>query len=139
MDDWSDLADTWDDIAEKETKRVKQRVSQVFAEAITKPLPTGRVNSDGIAPVNTGNWLANTIASVGTPDKSVNSNEDEDGFPTLSKILFKINESPTYSKVFIQNNSSYNNEVEYTGWRLTPAYRPWRRSLSILEEELDKI
>lgn len=139
MDDWSDLAETWEDMAEKETKRVKQEVAQVFSEAVTKPWPTYRMMSDGIAPVDTGNWLANTIASVGRPDNTTNTNVDEDGFNTMSKILYKTYSSPTYSKVFIQNNSEYNQEVEYTGWRVTKPYRPWRTSYSILLSELDKI
>lgn len=133
-DDWSDLRSVFSDMAQEETKRVKQAVVNTFSEQITTPVDDG-----GLAPVDTGNWLANNIATESRPTRATNDDLDPDGFDTLSGISYVAYNSKPYNQVIIQNNSDYNDEVEYSGWQKTPAYRPYRTAFEILKGKLEDI
>lgn len=133
-DDWSDLRSVFAEMAEEEVSRVKREVVFTFAEPLTTPF-----KDNGLAPVKTGNWLANNIATVSHATTKTNDVEDKDGIETLGKIIDVTYNAKPYHQVIIQNNSDYNDEVEYSGWDMTSPYRPYRTAWSILKGKLEDI
>lgn len=130
-DDWSDLRETFRDMAEEETQRVKLAVVKTFANSVATPVEDG-----GLAPVDTGNWLANNMLVYGRVNKQSNYDEDPEGISTKMKIYALAEQSKPFNIVAIQNNSEYNDEVEYSGWAKTPAYRPYRTAWEELKAKL---
>lgn len=133
-DDWKDLADTFDSMAKEEVKFVKQVAVEVFAQEITQPFVKG-----GNSPVDTGNWMANNIASSGKPTDATNKRTDETGAHTLNKIINLANRSAAYKPFYIQNNTSYNDEIEYKGWAMTSPYRPYRTAGFVLDNTMESL
>lgn len=131
-DDWSDLAKSWDEIAKDEVRTVKQIAIEVFTQEITVPFWKG-----GNSPIKTGNWMANNIATSGSPTNRTTKAEDETGAQTLAKILKVADKAATYSPFYIQNNTEYNNEIEYVGWANTSPYRPYRTAGSVLDNVVE--
>ena len=133
--DWSDLREEWLDMCKEETHRVRASAARVFANGVARPDDEG-----GFAPVDTGNWIANNIASEGKPSKEVNERLDKTGSETVFAIMEEvIHTRNPYQKFYIQNNSHYNDEVEYTGWAKTDPYMPYTRSYARLISRLDKL
>lgn len=130
--DWLDLAKTWDEIADEEVRSTKQVAIEVFAQEITVPFWKG-----GNSPIKTGNWMANNIASSNSPKTNTIKAVDETGSKTLSKILNVAKNSATYSKFYIQNNTEYNQEIEYVGWAKTSPYRPYRTANNVLDNVME--
>lgn len=133
-DDWSDLKECFMDMAEEENKRIKLEAVKIFSEGITTPVEDG-----GLAPVDTGNWLANNMLVTGRPNKETNNDTDKNGMFTRSELIIRAEHVKPFNMITIQNNSDYNNEVEYSGWSKTPAYRPYRTAYEELKAKLDKL
>jgi len=141
MDGWDYLDEVVTDMIEDEVQESKKRIVKTFMNAAIMP----PVN-DGFAPVDTGNWIANNVVVYNKPNSESNDLTDKEGISTMIKAFYKVEQSKPFQTVVVQNNTEYNNEVEYSGWynkggtvMTTAPYRPYRIALEILRGKLEKL
>lgn len=66
--------------------------------------------------IDTGNYMGNSIVSIGAPDYSVNMNLDILGTEMQNAARAVLLDLKPYSKVFVQNNSPYGEMLEFGGY-----------------------
>lgn len=66
--------------------------------------------------IDTGNYMGNSIVSIGSPDYSVNMNLDILGTEMQNAARAVLLDLKPYSKVFVQNNSPYGEMLEFGGY-----------------------
>ena len=69
------------------------------------------------APIDSGQYMANNIVSIGSPDYGVTSNLDRLGTSTRGSAKAVISSLKPFSLVFIQNNVDYGEVIEFGGYR----------------------
>ncbi|CAG8863150.1 hypothetical protein PS627_00086 [Pseudomonas fluorescens] len=68
------------------------------------------------APIDSGNYMANNIVSIGAPDYSVNNTLDILGTATRGAASARLANLKPFSTVFVQNNSEYGEVIEFGGY-----------------------
>ncbi len=104
------------------------------------------------SPVARGTFVVNNIVSVGNPDFTADEGKTVVGSSGLSQelvgdigasVLVKgealsdakrklASAKNPYSAIYIQNNVSYVDEVEVSGWYYTDAYEPYSKAYDYL-------
>lgn len=67
-------------------------------------------------PIDSGNYMANNIVSIGAPDYSVNTTLDILGAATRGAARAALANLKPFSTVFVQNNSDYGSVIEFGGY-----------------------
>ena len=68
------------------------------------------------APIDSGQYMANNIVSIGSPDYGVNHNLDTLGTATRGTAKAALGSLKPFSLVFIQNNVAYGEVIEFGGY-----------------------
>lgn len=68
------------------------------------------------SPIDTGNYMANNIVSLGAPDFTVNTALDIWGTATRLAAKSKLVGLKPFGIVYIQNNSPYGEKLEFGGY-----------------------
>ncbi len=75
------------------------------------------------APIDSGNYMANNIVSIGAEDYSVNTKLDILGTETRSAARAALTDLKPFSTVFVQNNSVYGEIIEFGGYPSGPSVK----------------
>ncbi|MFJ3486577.1 HK97 gp10 family phage protein [Pseudomonas sp. NPDC090202] len=68
------------------------------------------------APIDTGQYMANNIVSIGSPDYSVRNDYDTLGTATRGTAKAALSSLKPFSLVYIQNNVDYGETIEFGGY-----------------------
>lgn len=121
MNGWSNLEEDFANLCETYIKEVKDAAVEIAIDSLTTPFM-----NNGLAPVKTGNWLANNLGTVNTYTNAYNNIKDTTGTDTKDKLLSSYRSSKSvYDTFTIQNNTEYNSQVEYKGWAVREPYQPY--------------
>lgn len=148
MNDWGDFEDLvefTEDIIEDQVKEEQKAFVHTFMEAVTQPAESR--GEYGKTPVDSGKLMANTVVSLDKVDNKSYEIEDEDGYETYVKAMLMASQANTYSKIYIQNNTTdeegkkYALKADLYGWKdvngnsTTPAYHFFSKSWVTLLNE----
>lgn len=105
MAGWSKSLDLFaDQIEEDLVEHQKQIVVDLMDEITSR------------APIDSGQYMANNIVSIGSPDYGVNHNLDTLGTVTRGTAKAALTSLKPFSLVFIQNNVVYGEVIEFGGY-----------------------
>ncbi|WP_341959184.1 HK97 gp10 family phage protein [Pseudomonas sp. RC10] len=68
------------------------------------------------APIDSGQYMANNIVSVGSPNYSISSNHDILGTATRGAAAAALFDLKPFARVFVQNNVPYGEIIEFGGY-----------------------
>lgn len=129
---WGDLGKDILDLSEKITKEAKADAAESVLDNITSRLSKKEYHT-GKTPVDSGNLLANTIVTVGSPTSATNDDTDTTGATTYLNGVTQIKRAGVWDTIYIQNNTDYNWYAEFEGWEYTnvrvPAYHYFRTAI----------
>lgn len=145
VDDWGDFDDLemyTREMLEDQVEEEQQAAVEIFMDAITQPT-SNQEREKGKTPVLTGKLMANTHISVGSPSDASYEAFDESGDLTYNSEIMAASRVPAYSKIYIQNNTEdedgnrYSLKADYKGWKQTPAYEFFTRSVFTLMHDME--
>ena len=142
----------WGSMISDFSKEINQLVAKERDELATVALKAVVEHS----PVAQGVFVLNNIVSIGSPDFTADEShraslgeasgllEDDSGMrdevarsEALAQGKRKINKRKRiYTEIYIQNNVSYVDQVENTGWHFTEPYETYQKASDDLERYL---
>lgn len=129
-DDWSSLTEDFMKEVDEGVKETTDRYAEIALRGVNKHSP-----SPATGKFSTGRFVANNIVSLNLPTFEFNAFDfDVAKTESLRQGLGVIKDSKPYDKIIIQNNAPYAEDVEYSGWARTPAYKPYGLGFNIAEE-----
>jgi len=130
------LAQTFDKMARAAVEEAQDVAIVAFAEKVTQPAPSQ--GTSGFTPVLEGVLMANTRISYGSPDRSFSwSARDPSGRQTFNKLV-RESAKDVYLPIYVTNNTPYNVEAEFQGWRFTEPYKYFRVAVASSIDALNK-
>jgi hypothetical protein len=105
MAGWSKALDLFADQVEEDLVTHQKQIVVDLMDEITSR-----------APIDSGQYMANNVVSIGSPDYSVTGNLDRLGTATRGSAAAKLSALKPYSLVYIQNNTIYGSLIEFGGY-----------------------
>ena len=105
MAGWSNALDLFADQVEEDlVEHQKQIITDLIDEITAR------------APIDSGQYMANNIVSIGSPDYSVKRDFDVLGTATRGTAKAALSSLKPFSLVYVQNNVVYGEIIEFGGY-----------------------